>query len=298
MPNFACCLANMHQGWPKFVESMWMATNDNGVIAVAYGPSVLKVRVGRGSEVTIKEETNYPFNVEIMFKLITSSKVKFPVCLRIPGWAEKVKISYRNKSVEGQGGETVRLVEKWKDGDEIIMNIPLKLRSESRYNNSVSILRGPLYFALRIEKEYKKVKINYDNFRYKGSVDWEIYPKSDWNYGLMIDRENLMSANQVIENPIGRYPFADKDDMIWSEDSAKYIKWEMDAAVIIKTRGMKIKGWTMQNNSAGNPPFSPVKPEGDPEALILVPYGCTRLRITEFPVMDLTFMTEIARPDL
>ena len=31
MPNFACCLANMHQGWPKFVESMWMATNDNGL---------------------------------------------------------------------------------------------------------------------------------------------------------------------------------------------------------------------------------------------------------------------------
>jgi DUF1680 family protein len=34
MPNFACCLANMHQGWPKFVESMWMATNDNGLALV------------------------------------------------------------------------------------------------------------------------------------------------------------------------------------------------------------------------------------------------------------------------
>ena len=35
MPNFACCLANMHQGWPKFAQSLWMATNDNGLIAVA-----------------------------------------------------------------------------------------------------------------------------------------------------------------------------------------------------------------------------------------------------------------------
>ena len=40
MPNFACCLANMHQGWPKFAQSLWMATNDNGLIAVAYGPSI------------------------------------------------------------------------------------------------------------------------------------------------------------------------------------------------------------------------------------------------------------------
>ena len=39
-------------------------------------------------------------------------------------------------------------------------------------------------FSLRIDKEYKSVKINYDNFSYKGSVDWEIDPKSAWNYGL------------------------------------------------------------------------------------------------------------------
>ena len=47
MPNFGCCLANMHQGWPKFVESMWMATNDNGLALVAYGPSVVKAKVGK-----------------------------------------------------------------------------------------------------------------------------------------------------------------------------------------------------------------------------------------------------------
>ena len=29
-PNFGCCTANLHQGWPKFVRSMWMATHDGG----------------------------------------------------------------------------------------------------------------------------------------------------------------------------------------------------------------------------------------------------------------------------
>jgi hypothetical protein len=60
MPDFACCLANMHQGWPKYVESMWMATNDNGLALVTYGPSTVKARVGNGIEVTINEETDYP----------------------------------------------------------------------------------------------------------------------------------------------------------------------------------------------------------------------------------------------
>jgi hypothetical protein len=272
-----------------------MATNDNGVVAVCYGPSIVKARVGKGDTVTIKEETNYPFNGEIRLKINTAGKTKFPISLRIPGWAAIVSVSYRDKSVEGKGGETIRLLEKWSDGDEIVMNVPLMLRYITRYNNSISIIRGPLYFSLRIDKEYKKVKINYDNFSYKGSVDWEIYPKSNWNYGLMIDKEDLMKGNQIIESTIGAYPFADKGDMIWSADSSRYIKWDTDAPVMIKVRGMKIKEWTLINNSAGNTPVSPVKPEGDPEVLTLVPYGSSKLRITEFPVMDISFMTDLVK---
>ena len=61
---------------------------------------------------------------------------------------------------------------------------------------------------------------------------------------------------------------------------------------------MKIKGWTIISNSADNPPVSPVKPEGEPVALTLVPYGCTRLRITEFPVMDISIMTDLGTPGI
>ena len=163
----------------------------------------------------------------------------------------------------------------------------MDIRVEERYNNSLSILRGPLYFSLRIDKEYKSVKINYDNFGYKGSVDWEIYPISAWNYGLMIDRNRLSRGLEVTENQLSEYPFADKGDMIWSADSAKYITWDKDAAVVITTRGMKIPGWTLKNNSADIPPLSPVKPEGTAEVIQLVPYGSAKLRITEFPVIDL-----------
>lgn len=297
MPNFACCLANMHQGWPKFVESMWMATNDNGLVLAAYGPSKVKAVVGKGTEVTITEETNYPFNGTVKLTINSEKTVKFPLYIRIPGWGS-AKISYGDKAETGAAGTTVKLENKWKNGDQIIIDMPLKLRYETRYNNSISILRGPLYFALQVEKEYKKVKLNYDNFSYKGSVDWEINPKSSWNYGLIIDKENLMKGNQLIEKPIGLYPFADKGDMVWSADSSGYVKWDMEAPVIIRARGMKIKEWTIVNNSAGIPPLSPVKPEGNPEEIILVPYGCTRLRITEFPVMDIIFMTEMKAPGM
>ena len=106
MPNFGCCLANMHQGWPKFVESMWMATNDNGLAIVAYGPSVVKAKVGNGHEVTITEETDYPFKGSVTLSISTQNASRFPVYIRIPGWADSVTIRYKNKTVIAIGEDT------------------------------------------------------------------------------------------------------------------------------------------------------------------------------------------------
>jgi uncharacterized protein len=291
-PNFACCLANMHQGWPKFVESMWMATNDNGLVAVAYGPSIVKARVGNGKEVTVLEETEYPFRGRITLTVRTEKAVKFPVYLRIPGWGQ-AKVTCAGKSLSCMAGSTVKLLEKWKDGDQVVIELPLDIRYENRYNNSIALMRGPLYFSLRIDKEYKAVKIDKDTISYKGTVDWQITPKSDWNYGLIADKNNLKKGFEVFENPIGKYPFADKGDMVWSADSGKYITWNEEPPVVIKTRGLKIDEWKMKNNSADVPPVSPVKPKGEPTELVLVPYGSAKLRITEFPLMDIIFAVEM-----
>jgi hypothetical protein len=152
------------------------------------------------------------------------------------------------------------------------------------------MLRGPLVFSLRIDKEFKSVKIDYDNFGYKGSTDWEINPKSSWNYGLIMDRNNIMRGLKVKENPVEKYPFSDRGDMVWSADSGKYTNVSYEAPIVITARGIRIPECTMKNNSADVPPMSPVKPDGDPDIITLVPYGCARLRITEFPVMDVTLM--------
>lgn len=295
MPNFACCLANMHQGWPKFVESLWMATNDNGLAAIAYGPSRVKARVGHGKEVTIAEVSDYPFDGRIKFIFQNPKPERFSLYFRIPGWADNAVINYKNKTIKPQAGSTVKLYARWDPGDTIKIEFPMAIREEPRYNRSVSILRGPLYFSLRIDKEYKSVKINYDNFGYKGSIDWEIYPKSPWNIGLMIDPTNHSRGFSVVENKITKYPFADKGDMIWSSDSAKYISWGQDAPIVITGRGMPVPGWTLKDNSADIPPVSPLKPQGSAEIIQLVPYGCAKLRITEFPSVDITRMIDVFR---
>ena len=47
-PHFGCCLANMHQGWPKLASSLWMRTPEGGLAAVAYAPCTVETTV-RGS---------------------------------------------------------------------------------------------------------------------------------------------------------------------------------------------------------------------------------------------------------
>ncbi len=51
-PNFGCCTANMHQGWPKLAANLWMATPDDGLAAVVYGPSEVTTTVRGGKTVT------------------------------------------------------------------------------------------------------------------------------------------------------------------------------------------------------------------------------------------------------
>jgi len=296
MPNFGCCLANMHQGWPKFTSSLWMATNDNGLVAVAYSPSTVKAQVDNGTEVSIREVTDYPFKGDVKLEINTAKAVRFPLYLRVPGWADEVIFNYKGKTKTAIAGETVKLEEKWADGDQVTFSLQMDIRFEKRYNNSVSVLRGPLYYSLRIDKEFNSIKLNYDNYGYKGSIDWEIKPESAWNYGLMIDNANPGRGFEVAENPVTRYPFADKGDMVWSSDSAKYVKWDQEAAVVITTRGITIPGWTLKDNSSDIPPRSPVKATGTPKIIKLIPYGSARLRITEFPAIDLTRVVDVMRP--
>ena len=69
---------------------------------------------------------------------------------------------------------------------------------------------------------------------------------SAWNYGLLIDTQNIMRGLKVTENPVGKYPFADKGDMIWSADSGRYIAWTGDAPVLINCKGNKDPGMDHQ----------------------------------------------------
>ena len=266
-PNYGCCTANMHQGWPKFVSHLWMATPDRGLAAVTYGPSTVKAKVADGIEAEIQEQTDYPFEGNLRFIVKVPRATEFPLHLRIPTWADGAIIKVRGEKFPTTAGTFAIVQRTWRSGDVVDLSLPMKLRTETRYSNALSLLRGPLVLSLKIGDQYRQLKARHPTLPV---VDWEISPTTAWNYGLLVDRDAPQKSTTVVTKKPGKTPFA-----------------QNSAPVVLKVKGRAIPGWVLVSNSAGETPASPVVSNQPDTELELIPYGSTRLRITEFPVIAL-----------
>jgi hypothetical protein len=263
-PNFGCCTANLHQGWPKFVSSLWMATGDGGLVTVAYAPNEVHTRV-KGNEVSIREETSYPFRGNVRLVIHLEAPSTFPIVLRIPGWAASATIKVNGQPATAAPNYVVPtgffpIGREWKDGDVVGITFAMEPRVTHWYHDSVVFERGPLLFALSLNGAWKELKHYAQN-----SGDWQIEASKPWNYALEVG--NCDAA--VDEHPITDIPFD-----------------ALHPPVSIRVRGERLADWTASENSAGPLPVSPVTSKGPVERLTLVPYGAAKVRITAFPFLD------------
>ena len=58
-----------------------------------------------------------------------------------------------------------------------------------------------------------------------------------------------------------------------------------NAPIEIRVKAKRIDSWQMYNGSAGPLPFSTHLSGNPVEEITLIPYGCTTLRISEFPTV-------------
>jgi hypothetical protein len=251
----------MHQGWPKFTSHLWMATPDGGLAAIAYAPCEVKAVVADGSPITLEVETEYPFDDTIRIRVKTSQPVKFPLWLRIPGWADKAQLSVSETLIEQNARNGFQILDRvWTDGDVIELQLPMSIRVTQDVQGGVSLERGPLVYSLKIDEEWRYLKGE------KPHADYEVYPTTPWNYGLALDSKSPEQSIEVIKKPVGSCPF--------SPDGAP---------IELHLLGRHLPDWQMVQNSAGPLPESPVQSEEPDQELILIPYGSTNLRITVFP---------------
>jgi hypothetical protein len=257
-PNFGCCTANLHQGWPKLLSSLWMATPDGGLVTAAYAPSRVHTKLN-GVDVAIEEETEYPFRGTVQFTVHTPRPVPFPLVLRIPAWAGGGIVTVNGNRSQAPDAPFYPIKRVWKEGDHVALSLPMDYRVSHWFHNSAVFERGPLVFSLPLDGQWTELK------KYAAkSADWQITPAANWNYAVELGD----CAAASLEHPVGAIPFDVKNP-----------------PVTLKIQGRRDAAWSVHENSAGPVPLSPVSSQDPLKTLILVPYGAAKLRITAFPFL-------------
>ena len=251
-PNYGCCTANFNQAWPKFALSAFMHNADE-IINVLPVPSELKT-----DDKYIRIETEYPFKNS--FKYTVKAENGFTFKIRIPSFAE-------NLIVNGEKASGDILSFKIGTGEEKEINICFDTVPyfEKRPYDLNTVKCGSLVFSVPVKFEKKMLEYERDGVERKFPYcDYELIPVSDWNYAY------CGGALEVERNGVSEIPFSSKNPPVAVKTSVKKIDWGLEdgyEAVCAKIPESR-------------------KGEGEEETMILYPYGCAKLRMTELPFAE------------
>lgn len=280
-----CCQHNHGMGWPYFAEHLVMATADNGLATMLYAANETTAMVADGVSLRMEEVTHYPFDETITLILHPERDVEFPLYLRVPAWAKGAEVCVNNEIQQAEGdaaGRYIRISRQWKEGDTISLRLPMTLRSTVWQQNksSVSVDYGPLTLSLKIDEEFeahdsRDKEFVQDDSHWQEGVDASLWPcyvlraKSNWNYGLVVDEQNLPVNFNVI-----RKPYPENEQPFTLEN----VPFEFTAV------GRQIPSWGF--DVTGMTDFLPTKfapRAAETTPITLVPMGAARLRISAFP---------------
>ncbi len=249
-PNFGCCTANFNQGWPKFALSAFMHNGDSIINSVML-PSVLKA-----DDITIRLETDYPFENKMHYYI--DAKKDFNFVIRIPSFAKNLKVN-------GETRDSKDLKFAIKQGEtEIEIEFDSIPYLKERPNSLYALQMGSLLFSVPIKyekqmREYTKKGVE-RKFPY---CDYQFIPKTPWNYGF--------SDMNFEINPkaVGDIPFSENNPPITVRANMQQIDW-----------GLKFPYKSVCRKTPKS-----TKPISEVEKIELYPYGCAKLRMTEMPVL-------------
>lgn len=275
-----CCQHNHGFGWPYYTENLIYATPDNGLAAILYNACKAKVKVGNGTEVTIQEQTNYPFEETIRFTLTTPENVTFPLYLRVPSWCKNASITVNGEKLNADliAGKYARITREWSDADEIVLTVPMEInyRQWQVNKNSVSVDYGPLSLSLKIDEDYQQKdsrETAIGDSKWQEGADasawptYEIYPASSWNYALQT------SAPITVERK--EWPFNNNPFTLTT------------VPLEFKAKGRLIPEWKVDEYGlCGVLPYEDARKAGAVDEITLIPMGAARLRIASFPTTE------------
>lgn len=257
-PNFGCCTSNFNQGWPKLSMHVFMKCR-GGILAAMLLPCTLDTKI-KGSSVSIKTETEYPFKHKCKFTVTVDKPVKFLFKIRIPSWAQQIKL---NGEIVAKKPYIV-INKEFSGVEEILVEFETTPHLVKRPYNLNAVEYGALVYALPIKarkemREYEKYGVE----RKYPYCDYEYFPESAWNYGF------ASTEFEVCEHEMSSIPFSSEKPAVTIKSKLAKVDWPF------------AEGYTLVCERKPNSHQA----LGAEEDFALVPYGCAKLRMTEMPIV-------------
>jgi DUF1680 family protein len=150
-----CCPPNIAR-LVASIGSYMYGVSDNGIAVHLYGESTARLGVA-GSDVTLTQHTNYPWDGKISIGLAVDKPVTFALFLRIPSWCSKAGLSVNGSVVAinaDQNRGYVKIEREWCDGDRVELDLAMQVKALHAHPDvrqdlgRVALTRGPLVYCL------------------------------------------------------------------------------------------------------------------------------------------------------
>lgn len=148
----ACCPSQISRFLPSIGNYIYGISNNSIWVNLFIG-NTTEISIDN-QKVTLKEETNYPWDGIVNLSINAERPVNKDLRIRIPGWCHQYSLSVNgeNKSFGKEKGYVV--ISNWKPGDKITldMDMPVEMVSaDPRVKQDVgkrAIQRGPLVYCM------------------------------------------------------------------------------------------------------------------------------------------------------
>jgi hypothetical protein len=272
--NVLCCVGALNRILPLYINHAWMTAPDGGLAATLHAPVSVTARLDAGRTVKIATATEYPFQETLRWTINPDAPLAFPLHLRIPAWCRDASVTVNGARASARPNQAgfVKLARTWKPGDVVELRLPMKPEVVPGYETEVPAVNRK-YFGFRSEAYFTPRRAPFASV-HLGPLLFALpipdldpntpAPDAKWQYALDVAQARRPGGLLVERQPMPAR---------WD--------WPLASPLTLKAPA---RAFAWEPTDARALPDQPVG-GGAAATVRLVPYGCTKFRISMFPVV-------------